>query len=265
LTAPLSFFCPGKECLSAGILDRIIKQGGLPMKKLFSVSLVLMVLLGALGSGALAESGEVAGVWYLNEVVHDGVSVSAASFGLEMIITLNADGSALAVMTDEESETGSWSREGDQLVVTIEGDDQVFALVGEALVAEEGDSQMIFGREPAAVESYQPAAMVPNPLLEDFDGAWAAALVDAEGVQLPVKDMGVEMTLRIGEGLITMNSSGGWPEVQMRAVLQDGVLQGLPMEGEEVVALSLTLHEDGVLSTDMGDERIMYFERQPEE
>jgi len=239
------------------------------MKKLFSVSLVLMVLLGALGSGALAESGEVAGVWYLNEVVHDGVSVSAASFGLEMIITLNADGSALAVMTDEESETGSWSREGDQLVVTIEGDDQVFALVGEALVAEEGDSQMIFGREPAAVESYQPAAMVPNPLLEDFDGAWAAVLVDFGGVQLPVAALGLEMSLRIGEGVITMTYSEELTgeDARMRAVLQDGVLRGMPLEAEEgeEAALSLTLHEDGVLSYATGDEGIIYFERQPEE
>lgn len=239
------------------------------MKKLFSVSLVLMVLLGALGSGALAESGEVAGVWYLNEVVHDGVSVSAASFGLEMIITLNADGSALAVMTDEESETGSWSREGDQLVVTIEGDDQVFALVGEALVAEEGDSQMIFGREPSAEESYQPAAMVTDALLEDFDGAWAAVLVDFGGVQLPVAALGLEMSLRIGEGVITMTYSEELTgeDARMRAVLQDGVLRGMPLEAEEgeEAALSLTLHEDGVLSYATGDEGIIYFERQPEE
>ena len=241
------------------------------MKKLFSVSLVLMVLLGALGSGALAESGEVTGVWYLNELSYDGITMSAASIGLEFIMTLDADGSALIVMTDAEDETGSWSWEGGQLVVTSVGEPLVLTLVGGALhaVGEEGDSQMVFGREPAADESYQPAAMVTDALLEDFDGAWAAVLVDFGGVQLPVAALGLEMSLRIGEGVITMTYSEELTgeDARMRAVLQDGVLRGMPLEAEEgeEAALSLTLHEDGVLSYATGDEGIIYFERQPEE
>ena len=61
------------------------------MKKLFAVVIALAMLLSA---AAVAEATDFTGMWYLNNMEMEGMTVSAAEFGMEMTFDLKEDGSA---------------------------------------------------------------------------------------------------------------------------------------------------------------------------
>ena len=66
--------------------------------------------------------------WYLVSLTQEGVTMNPADYGLEISMTLNADGSSAMVAYGEDS-VGSWSVEGDVISITDEDDNtQEFSL-----------------------------------------------------------------------------------------------------------------------------------------
>ena len=238
------------------------------MKKLISIFLTAVLMLCAPCLGAMAEADEVSGAWYLNAIESGGVSMNPASIGLEMTLTLHADGSAVVSMTSEEDGAGSWVREGDKITAQIDGEPMEFTLAGNMLIAgdEDGDTKMTFGREKEIAEAFQPAPAMANPELADFDGTWIATMIDAMGVQLPIAVTGMEMTLIIEGGVVSVTQTAGGDEVLTGAegTLQGGALtvSSDPLTDGEALSFALTLHEDGTMSYAGDDTGTIYFERQ---
>lgn len=211
------------------------------MKRILAFVAVLAMLL----SAAWAESvdmTEAVGSWYLSVFESEGTQFNPDDFGLNMVITLNSDGSAELSDDTNGSSVGTWSYDG--VIVSIlqasgESVDAVLADDELRVLDEDTDILMTFRREKSSVESYQPAEARTDATLEDYQGFWQATLFDFAGIQLPIESVDLKMELEIsGETAnITSNESGEDESFSSAATIENGVLvlsdkAGLPMRFE---------------------------------
>lgn len=130
------------------------------MKRLLAVLLTLCLAMAALPS--LAEDYDYTGVWY---------GVVAGITGMTM--TLNADGTAVAVYTDEPGE-GTWTAEENGITVTIDGDP--LALIRSGDVMTTPLFPYVFMRTPgqvtlAQLDAYRADGTLPEGIDKDtMDG-----------------------------------------------------------------------------------------------
>ena len=184
-------------------------------------ALVISILM--LTSLAAAQTSNYTGTWHLNSMEMDGVTLSPADVGMEMIMILYDDGTAELAMTDEMGEAGSWVLDGETLTVTVDGDPLDFALTAEGkLVAEMGDTTMVLGRDKPE-QSFTPAPEIPANDISDFDGTWTVSMVKAFGMTVPFAAMGdmglTDPTIIIQNGTVTT-----FGEMVETGVLADGKL-----------------------------------------
>ena len=237
------------------------------MKKLFAVLLALAMLL---SMAAFAEAADVVGTWYLNELVMDGASMSPATFGMEMAMTLNEDGTASAAtnaVEDEPESSGTWTIDGTTVTVTMNGEDQVFEYADDALTADTGDGTMVFGREPAEGEAYQPGEPVAAAE-EDFAGSWTATKAGFDGKYLDwtvMGDMlGDPMTAAIEGTTLTLNGFLFSGEA-IETTYADNALtfSAEDPDTEMVGGITVQLLEDGTLklTMTMSDDAVFIMEK----
>lgn len=247
------------------------------MKKLTSI-LVALMMIAMVCCTAVAET---ATTWYLKTVEAQGMSMDAATIGMEMIFVLNADGTGAATLNmagETEEQTCTWTEEGDQVTITIDGDPQVFTYDAEGnLVAEQDGMKMVLSSEAAPVaEKYVAAAPKADVTIADFDGTWICTMAETSGIQLPMDQLGMAMTIVLenGAGSMTIvqqdgtstqgNVSGALKEI----VQEDGVaysVLSLTPEGE-TGSLDLVLQEDGKVSyLEPNSGVTFYFDLQVEE
>ena len=82
------------------------------MKKL--ISLILTVCMACMLIPAMAESASAAGVWYLQEMTNNGVTMAAGDTGIVWTLTLGEDGTAVSAMTmmgETQEQSGTWTQE----------------------------------------------------------------------------------------------------------------------------------------------------------
>lgn len=212
------------------------------MIKKFTAILLSVLMLLAL---ATAQTSDYTGVWYLISVESAGITINPADMGMEMVLTLNEDGTGIASATGEEDSVASWTLEGDVLTVVAEEEPLAFMLTAEGqLVADADGNKMIFGREPAA-PGFVAAAEVVVEDVAAFDGTWTVTTVNAFGMVLPfaaMAQMGMEdASVVIENGTITAFG------VAQTGALVDGKLV---VEATETDPLgkSVSLLEDGTLA-----------------
>lgn len=191
------------------------------MKKLLAILLAMAMLLCAVALAETAETVEAVeeaaepdpaeafvGVWYLNEMQMEGMSISPASFGVDMTIELNADGTAVGnSVQGEETETkdGTWTLEGDTVTVTIDDEPMVFTVQEGNLVADSDGMVMIFGTEKVEAEIFEPAAARTDAAEEEFAGAWTAFKINMDGSYMDAALLGEEITATIEGTTVTLN------------------------------------------------------------
>ena len=148
------------------------------------------------------------GVWYLNEMQMEGMSISPASFGVEMTIELKADGIAVgnSVQGEEvENKEGTWALEGDTVTVTIDDEPMVFTVQEGNLVADSDGMVMVFGTEKVEAEIFEPAAARTDAAEEEFAGAWTAFKINMDGSYMDAALLGEEITATIEGTTVTLN------------------------------------------------------------
>ena len=188
------------------------------MKKLLAILLAMAMLLCAVALAETVEAVEEAaepdpaeafvGVWYLNEMQMEGMSISPASFGVEMTIELKADGIAVgnSVQGEEvENKEGTWAVEGDTVTVTIDDEPMVFTVQEGNLVADSDGMVMIFGTEKVEAEIFEPAAARTDAAEEEFAGAWTAFKINMDGTYMDAALLGEEITATIEGTTVTLN------------------------------------------------------------
>ena len=258
------------------------------MKKL----LCALVALAMLCACAVAETVDVTGTWYLNEIKLGEERINPAAMNLELAFTLDENGAFVdgydwaviqsmagmeAANPGEEPLEGAWEMRGDSVIVTIEDSAMKFAPVDGSLVFDssalddvsspEINIRLTFRRERPEADVFDPGTALTDVTLADFDGTWNAAIINMGGWEVTAEELSLEMTVELsgGSGTIT-DSSAVLRKPQIYAVtgeLADGVLTitEADSDADTPAGMALQLYDSGVMVYAEGDMGVIYFER----
>lgn len=207
------------------------------MKKLAALLLALLLCLGV----AVAETANLTGVWYLNEMADDEMTLHPGTMGLDMTLTLNADSTA-SMNVVGKTDVGTWLVNDLDVVVTIQGDPQTFTYVDGNLVAVMDGTTMTFGREKVEMPSVELGEAKTDATMADYNGKWNATMVDFLGMQMPVADMGFAMEITIADGKAIMKegtADGSEMADEGTATVEGGMVTITVPDSNEVISMQL--------------------------
>ena len=213
------------------------------MKKLAALLLILVLCLGS----ALAETANLTGVWYLNEMADDEMTLHPGTMGLEMTLILNADSTA-SMSVVGKTDVGTWLVNDQDVVVTIQDDPQTFTYVDGNLVAVMDGVSMIFGREKVELPSIELGEAKTDATMADYNGKWSATMVDFLGMRMSLADMGTTMEITIADGKVTLKETaeGAEPMTDEGNVTVENGMASITVPGSNE-AVSVQLYEGDVL------------------
>lgn len=211
------------------------------MKKLLATMLLLLLLF-AVGCAAAVEPSDVTGMWYLNLVERNGMTFGPDDVGVNVAIDLHEDGTAALIASGEE-QAGTWTME-DSIIRVTDPSGSVMALMAgeEELIFIKQDTKMGFGRVSARHE--RPVSMWADEVSQ-FVGEWVSSFVYTDTTFTYTDELGLEMKLSIDENGITEITDTGdgqyWP-----CGVAGGWLVGVDYTGSP--AILIALNEDGTIS-----------------
>ena len=222
------------------------------MKKL--ISLLLILCMACMLIPAVAEEA-LTGEWYLKSMKMGEQEYDATVLGVNVVMALGEDGSAAMTTPDSpDPVTGTWTLDGDQFTLNIEGEDPVSGTVtAEAIALEQEGQIMIFTREAPVAITVADAKAADSA--EDFYGTYTIAYVDMEDRLMDMSGMGYTTGLVIGEGTFEILPTN---DEDMMALtlgmfaltptdLEDGVLKLTSATSPENVDGRIELLEDGMI------------------
>lgn len=222
------------------------------MKKL--ISLLLILCMACMLIPTVAEEA-LTGEWYLKSMKMGEQEYDAAALGVNVVMALGEDGSAAMTTLDSpDPVTGTWTLDGDQFTLNIEGEDPVSGTVtAEAIALEQEGQIMIFTREAPVAITVADAKAAESA--EDFYGTYTIAYVDMEDRLMDMSGMGYTTGLVIGEGTFEILPTN---DEDMMALtlgmfaltptdLEDGVLKLTSATSPENVDGRIELLEDGMI------------------
>lgn len=221
------------------------------MKKLLCALLAIVLLCAC----AAAETADVTGTWYLNEIQTSVMTLNPAMLGMELVLTLNPDGTAVTTSTASAEQTGAWEMDGETVNVTIAGNPQALSLdengnlVG---VEAETGTTMVYGREKAEVVYFDPGTALTDVTLADFDGTWNDTLTRIGGMEFTPAEIGMEITIELsgGEGRFLQKYAASAETIEFSVVGEltaDGALILSDADGSAQSAL-YRLYDSGVMA-----------------
>ena len=192
---------------------------------------------------------EYLGAWYGVSMEMEGVSYPLADMGMDLTITIGADGTAEMHMNGEGERTRCSMQDG---VLTADG--VSFALQDSMLVVSEDGMTMTLSREKPEASAASIPVIDESATIDDLKGVWALAHVTMDGVTLPAE--AAEMA---GDTLVVYGDS-------CDLTLQGMTLDGLTcrMDGYALLISILdgeaaaTLREDNTLCLEMSDVTLWY-------
>ena len=192
---------------------------------------------------------EYLGAWYGVSMEIEGVSYPLADMGMDLTITIGADGTAETHMNGEGERIRCSMQDG---VLTADG--VSFALQDSMLVVSEDGMTMTLSREKPEASAASIPIIDESATIDDLKGVWALAHVTMDGVTLPAE--AAEMA---GDTLVVYGDS-------CDLTLQGMTLDGLTcrMDGYALLISILdgeaaaTLREDGTLCLEMSDVTLWY-------
>lgn len=192
---------------------------------------------------------EYLGAWYGVSMEMEGVSYPLADMGMDLTITIGADGTAEMHMNGEGERIQCSMQDG---VLTADG--VSFALQDSMLVVSEDGMTMTLSREKPEASAASIPVIDESATIDDLKGVWALAHVTMDGVTLPAE--AAEMA---GDTLVVYGDS-------CDLTLQGMTLDGLTcsMDGYALLISILdgeaaaTLREDGTLCLEMSDVTLWY-------
>lgn len=217
------------------------------MKKAFAALLILSMLLSAV---AIAETADVAGVWYMVQMQSGETTINPADYGMEVTLTLAEDGTATMVgMNGGDDSVGTWTISGNIVTVTIDGDPLDFTLEDGKLSASQDEMAMIFSQEAPDVEAFVPAEPV-EAAVEDFAGAWKAVKIGMDGAYYDVAILNADITVTFEDTTITLD---GFMFSNQSLSLQyaDGALSFSGSSGALEMSIKANMLEDGMVALDL--------------
>lgn len=192
---------------------------------------------------------EYLGAWYGVSMEIEGVSYPLADMGMDLTITIGADGTAEMHMNGEGERIQCSMQDG---VLTADG--VSFALQDSMLVVSEDGMTMTLSREKPEASAASIPVIDESATIDDLKGVWALAHVTMDGVTLPAE--AAEMA---GDTLVVYGDSC---DLTLQGMTVDGLT--CSMDGYALLISILdgeaaaTLHEDGTLCLEMSDVTLWY-------
>ena len=209
------------------------------MKKLASLLVALAMLCVMLPATA---EGIPTGEWYLISMQMGETAVDPAAFGMNLVLTLNEDGTCTMDSGDGDPAEGTWTFDDNGLTITEADSEQTLAYEDGQLKLDMSDGCMIFSQEKAApVELPQ---VVPAESEDAFFGNWVLANVGMGGMVLPAEAAEITMTVNIEAGKAVFST--GEDEVTVDTTFADGALTFVDSTSDTEIKLETT--DDGNIS-----------------
>ena len=192
---------------------------------------------------------EYLGAWYGVSMEIEGVSYPLADMGMDLTITIGADGTAEMHMNGEDERIRCSMQDG---VLTADG--VSFALQDSMLVVSEDGMTMTLSREKPEASAASIPVIDESATIDDLKGVWALAHVTMDGVTLPAE--AAEMA---GDTLAVYGDSC---DLTLQGMTVDGLT--CSMDGYALLISILdgeaaaTLREDGTLCLEMSDVTLWY-------
>ena len=192
---------------------------------------------------------EYLGAWYGVSMEIEGVSYPLADMGMDLTITIGADGTAEMHMNGEGERIRCSMQDG---VLTADG--VSFALQDSMLVVSEDGMTMTLSREKPEASAASIPVIDESATIDDLKGVWALAHVTMDGVTLPAE--AAEMA---GDTLAVYGDSC---DLTLQGMTVDGLT--CSMDGYALLISILdgeaaaTLREDGTLCLEMSDVTLWY-------
>ena len=192
---------------------------------------------------------EYLGAWYGVSMEIEGVSYPLADMGMDLTITIGADGTAEMHMNGEDERIRCSMQDG---VLTADG--VSFALQDSMLVVSEDGMTMTLSREKPEASAASIPVIDEGATIDDLKGVWALAHVTMDGVTLPAE--AAEMA---GDTLVVYGDSC---DLTLQGMTVDGLT--CSMDGYALLISILdgeaaaTLREDGTLCLEMSDVTLWY-------
>lgn len=192
---------------------------------------------------------EYLGAWYGVSMEIEGVSYPLADMGMDLTITIGADGTAEMHMNGEGERIRCSMQDG---VLTADG--VSFALQDSMLVVSEDGMTMTLSREKPEASAASIPVIDESATIDDLKGVWALARVTMDGVTLPAE--AAEMA---GDTLVVYGDSC---DLTLQGMTVDGLT--CSMDGYALLISILdgeaaaTLREDGTLCLEMSDVTLWY-------
>ena len=192
---------------------------------------------------------EYLGAWYGVSMKMEGVSYPLADMGMDLTITIGADGTAEMHMNGEGERIQCSMQDG---VLTADG--VSFALQDSMLVVSEDGMTMTLSREKPEASAASIPVIDESATIDDLKGVWALAHVTMDGVTLPAE--AAEMA---GDTLVVYGDSC---DLTLQGMTVDGLT--CSMDGYALLISILdgeaaaTLREDGTLCLEMSDVTLWY-------
>ena len=192
---------------------------------------------------------EYLGAWYGVSMEIEGVSYPLADMGMDLTITIGADGTAEMHMNGEGERIRCSMQDG---VLTVDG--VSFALQDSMLVVSEDGMTMTLSREKPEASAASIPVIDESATIDDLKGIWALAHVTMDGVTLPAE--AAEMA---GDTLVVYGDSC---DLTLQGMTVDGLT--CSMDGYALLISILdgeaaaTLREDGTLCLEMSDVTLWY-------
>ena len=192
---------------------------------------------------------EYLGAWYGVSMEIEGMSYPLADMGMDLTITIGADGTAEMHMNGEGERIQCSMQDG---VLTANG--VSFALQDSMLVVSEDGMTMTLSREKPEASAASIPVIDESATIDDLKGVWALAHVTMDGVTLPAE--AAEMA---GDTLVVYGDSC---DLTLQGMTVDGLTCGMDgyallisiLDGEAAA----TLREDGTLCLEMSDVTLWY-------
>lgn len=168
------------------------------MKRLTSLVLALLLAL-TMMVGAFAETADVTGEWY------------GELLGIQVTLTINADGTYKMDIAGMDSEEGVWEKNEDGNLVMDKGTDgEGLVTVTETGLSTEQDGMKIdFTREAPAED--EELTISTETTEEELQGKWQATSVIMNGMSVPMSMVGQECIIEVKEQQ-SVSAESGWSD-----------------------------------------------------
>ena len=192
---------------------------------------------------------EYLGIWYGVSMEIEGASYPLADMGMEMTLTIGADGAAEMNMNGDVDSLHCVMQDG-----VLMADGVSIALQDGMLVVSEDGVTMTLSREKPEASAAPIPVIDESATIDDLKGVWTLARVTADGMTLPAE--AAEMA---GDTLVIYGDT-------CDLTLQGMTLDGLSCRMDDFALLisildgeaAVTLREDGTLSLEMSDLTLWY-------